>query len=300
MKKIILACGAAALLTSMAACNGSSSAAPGSFEDSLSNVIGEMNGAQLNMQYAQIPEADRAQFNKKEMLEGIKSVLMADTTRQSYITGQQIAAQLWGQLFMWERAGIKVDRKAIYEAYEKAFLADSTGDLSKLSAQAQPLMQRVNEIMMAKQKADAEAEAQAKANSPEAKKNAADGKAFIEKLQKEDPSIKVTPSGLAYKVVKEGSGEKAQSNSRVTLSYKGTLINGKEFDASDNATFSPRQVIPGFGEGLQMMNEGAHYILYIPGDLAYGVDGTPDGSIGPNDTLVFDVEVKKVETPSNN
>lgn len=298
MKKLILACGAAALMMGgLASCNGGASAAPGSFEDSLSQTVGEMNGMQLNMQYNQIPEEMRAKFNKKEMLEGIKSVLLTDTTRQSYITGQQIAMQLWGQLYMWEQAGIKVDRKAIYAAYEKAFLADSVGDMGAVSANAQVIMGRVNEIMMEKQRADAEAEAKAKAESPEAKKNVAEGKAYIEKLKKEDPSIVTTPSGLSYKVVKEGNANKAQSNSRVTLSYKGTLVNGKEFDANDNATFSPRQVIPGFGEGLQLMGEGAHYILYIPGELGYGVDGTPDGSIGPNATLTFDVEVKKVDTP---
>ena len=247
------------------------------------------------MQYTQLPEEMRAKFNKKEMLEGIKTVILTDTARQSYLTGMQIASQLWGQLYIWEQSGIKIDRKAIYAAYEKAFLADSVADMSEVASRNNLLMSRVNKIVMEEQQRKAEAEAQAKANSPEAKKNAKAGEDYINEQMKNDPSIKRTESGLAYKVVSEGTGEKAGANSRVTVKYSGKLINGKEFDANDNATFPVRGVIPGFGEGLQLMNKGAHYILYIPGNLGYGVDGTPDGSIGPNDTLVFDVEVKDIK-----
>lgn len=296
MKKIIIACGVAAVMGgALASCNGGSSAAPNTFEDSLSQVVGEFNGSQLLMQYKQIPEEMRAKFNKKEMLEGIKAVLLTDTTRQSYLTGMQIASQLWGQLYMWEQSGVKIDRKAIYAAYEKAFMADSVADMSLIASENSKLMTRVNQIVMEEQERKAQAEAEAKANSPEAKKNAAAGEAYIAEQMKKDPSIKRTESGLAYKVVSEGTGEKAGDNSRVTVKYSGRLINGKEFDANDNATFPVRGVIPGFGEGLRLMNKGAHYILYIPGNLGYGVDGTPDGSIGPNDTLVFDVEVKDIQ-----
>lgn len=297
MKKIIIACGAAVMMAGgLVSCNGGgSSAAANSFEDSLSQSIGEMGGSQLNMQYTQLPEEMRAKFNKKEMLEGIKTVILTDTARQSYLTGMQIASQLWGQLYIWEQSGIKIDRKAIYAAYEKAFLADSVADMSEVASRNNLLMSRVNKIVMEEQQRKAEAEAQAKANSPEAKKNAKAGEDYINEQMKNDPSIKRTESGLAYKVVSEGTGEKAGANSRVTVKYSGKLINGKEFDANDNATFPVRGVIPGFGEGLQLMNKGAHYILYIPGNLGYGVDGTPDGSIGPNDTLVFDVEVKDIK-----
>ena len=69
------------------------------------------------------------------------------------------------------------------------------------------------------------------------------------------------------------------------------------FDQNDNATFAPSQVIPGFGEGLGMMKKGSKYIFYIPGDLAYGANGTPDGKIGPMATLIFEVEAKDV-TPA--
>lgn len=298
MKKILIACGAAVALTgALASCNGNggTTAAAGTFEDSLSTVTGEFNGSQLLMQYNSIPEEMRAKFDKKQMLEGIKTVLLTDTTRQSYITGMQIAMQLWGQMYMWEQSGVNVDRKKVYAALEKAFMADSVADMSEIASRNSMIMTKVNQKVMEEQTRKQQEAAEAKANSPEAKKNEAAGKAYIEEQMKKDPSIKRTESGLAYKVISEGNGPKAEPNSRVTVKYSGKLIDGKEFDANDNATFPVGGVIPGFGEGLQLMSKGAHYILYIPGNLGYGVDGTPDGSIGPNDTLVFDVEVKDIK-----
>lgn len=292
MKKTILACGAAALMMgSLASCSGSS-AAPSSFEDSLSQSLGQVSGSQLNMQYNQIPEEMRSQFNKEDLLKGVEIALTTDT---SYVQGVQIGLQLAGQIYQMEKAGIKVDRRAVINAYKAAFMADSVADMDAAMGTYQRVMGEVQKIMMQKQEAEMKAEAERKANSPEAKKNEEAGKAFLAQKMKEDPSIKTTASGLAYKVVSEGKGETATPTSRVTVNYKGTLIDGTEFDANDNATFPVGGVIPGFGEGLQLMNEGAHYILYIPGNLAYGVDGTPNGSIGPNDMLVFDVVVKSIQ-----
>lgn len=292
MKKTILACGAAALMMgSLASCSGSS-AAPSSFEDSLSQSLGQVSGSQLNMQYNQIPEEMRSQFNKEDLLKGVEIALTTDT---SYVQGVQIGLQLAGQIYQMEKAGIKVDRRAVINAYKAAFMADSVADMDAAMGTYQRVMGEVQKIMMQKQEAEMKAEAERKANSPEAKKNEEAGKAFLAQKMKEDPSIKTTASGLAYKVVSEGKGETATPTSRVTVNYKGTLIDGTEFDANDDATFPVGGVIPGFGEGLQLMNEGAHYILYIPGNLAYGVDGTPNGSIGPNDMLVFDVVVKGIQ-----
>ena len=106
---------------------------------------------------------------------------------------------------------------------------------------------------------------------------------------KEEGVVK-TESGLLYKVVKEGKGDKVQSNQRAKVSYKGTLIDGTQFDANASATFSPTQVVKGFGEGLQLMQKGGKYILYIPAELGYGVRGGGD-KIPTNSTLIFEVEV---------
>jgi len=296
MKKILMMCGAAvAMVAATASCGSSSSSEPKTADDSINCVIGEFSGSQLNQSYASLPDEMKGKFNKAEILKGLKDVLMTDTTKQSYVTGMQIGLQLWGQLYQMESSGIKVDRKMVYDAYAKAFNADSVGDMSVIAARYQTAMSSVQKRIMQAQEEKAAAEAAARENSPEAKKNVADGTAYVNKMKKEDPSIKTTESGLSYKVITEGNGAKPDDSATVNVKYVGKHIDGKEFDSNDNAKFPVRGVIPGFAEGLKLMGQGAHYILYIPGKLAYGVDGTPDGSIGPNETLVFDVEVLGIE-----
>ena len=122
------------------------------------------------------------------------------------------------------------------------------------------------------------------------------GREFLEENAKKD-SVKVTESGLQYKVIKEGNGAKPGPTDVVTVHYTGTLIDGKVFDSSvergEPATFPLNQVIKGWTEGLQLMSEGSKYRLFIPSELAYGIDGK--GDILPNSTLIFDVELIKVE-----
>ena len=110
--------------------------------------------------------------------------------------------------------------------------------------------------------------------------------------------VKVTKSGLQYKVVKAGTGPKPAATDTVTVHYQGTLIDGTEFDSSykrgEPTSFPLNRVIKGWTEGLQLMKEGATYMFYIPGDLAYGPNPRPGGKIGPNATLIFKVELIKV------
>ncbi len=109
--------------------------------------------------------------------------------------------------------------------------------------------------------------------------------------------VKTTESGLQYEVLTEGKGAKPTASDKVTVHYTGKLIDGTVFDSSvergEPATFGVTQVIPGWVEALQLMSEGAKYRLYIPSQLAYGPQGA--GPIGPNQTLIFDVELLKIE-----
>ena len=110
--------------------------------------------------------------------------------------------------------------------------------------------------------------------------------------------MKSLPSGLQYKVLKEGTGKQPEKSDTVSVHYKGTLIDGKEFDSSykrgEPAEFGVTQVIKGWTEALQLMKEGAKWQLFIPAQLAYGERGAGD-LIGPNETLVFEVELLKVK-----
>lgn len=109
--------------------------------------------------------------------------------------------------------------------------------------------------------------------------------------------VKTTPTGLQYEVLKEGEGESPKADQSVTVHYTGKLIDGTVFDSSvergEPATFGVTQVIPGWVEALQLMKVGAKWRLYIPSALAYGPQGA-GGIIGPNQTLIFDVELLKI------
>ncbi|QIX63325.1 FKBP-type peptidyl-prolyl cis-trans isomerase [Hymenobacter sp. BT18] len=127
-------------------------------------------------------------------------------------------------------------------------------------------------------------------------KNKAEGEAFLNE-NKNKPGVTTLPSGLQYEVLTEGSGKKPGPRSQVTTHYHGTLLNGNVFDSSyqrgQPATFGVNQVIAGWTEALQLMSEGSKWRLYIPSDMAYGKRGA-GRDIGPDSTLIFDVELLKV------
>ncbi|MBI5098245.1 MAG: FKBP-type peptidyl-prolyl cis-trans isomerase [Nitrospirae bacterium] len=130
-----------------------------------------------------------------------------------------------------------------------------------------------------------------------AEKNKKEGEAFLDENKKKE-GVVTLPSGLQYKVIKEGSGEMPKPTDTVTVNYRGALINGTEFDSSEShgqpATFKVNGVIPGWTEALQLMKAGSKWQLFIPSTLAYGDHGA-GREIGPNSTLVFDVELLSIE-----
>ena len=133
-----------------------------------------------------------------------------------------------------------------------------------------------------------------------AEKNKKDGEAFLAK-NKGEKGVKTTASGLQYKVVTAGKGAQPKPGDTVTVNYRGTLIDGTEFDSSykrgQPATFPLQGVIPGWTEALQLMKEGSKWMLYIPSNLAYG-ERSAGPLIGPNSTLIFEVELLSIKKPA--
>lgn len=125
------------------------------------------------------------------------------------------------------------------------------------------------------------------------------GEKFLNE-NKSKPGVKVTSSGLQYKVLTSGKGVTPVATDTVVVEYTGRFINGKVFDTTDGrgkpVTFKLNEVIPGWTEALQLMNEGSVYEVYIPSDLAYGSEGVGvGGPIGPNETLIFKIKLIKVK-----
>ena len=143
------------------------------------------------------------------------------------------------------------------------------------------------------QRAQAQAQAEMKKMGA---KSLEEGKKFLAENQKKE-GVKTLPSGLQYKVLSEGSGKTPSAADTVTVNYKGTLIDGTEFDSSykrgQPTTFKVGGVIKGWTQALQMMKEGSKWQLFIPPDLGYGDRAA--GPIPPNSTLIFEVELISVK-----
>lgn len=200
--------------------------------------------------------------------------LTTETQKFSYTVGVQMGQSL-------KRDAKDVDVDLVARA-----IKDVMGD-KKLQL-SQEDMQKTMESFQQKQQAK-----QASAGD----KNEKVGAEYVTANKKKGDVIE-TASGLQYKVLKAGSGEKAKATDTVVVHYKGTLINGTEFDSSykrnEPTSFRVNQVIQGWQEALQLMNPGAKYQLVIPGKLAYGPRGA-GGQIGPNETLLFDVELIEIK-----
>jgi FKBP-type peptidyl-prolyl cis-trans isomerase FkpA len=206
-----------------------------------------------------------------------------DVQKSSYSLGASLAFFALNRLEQQDTLGLGSDQAALIAGFEDAF-ADST-QLSKI------------EIQQIAQAADkALGEAQAIKSSAEADANIALGQAFLaENAEKE--GVNVTASGLQYEIIEEGSGSKPLASDTVTVHYRGTLLDGREFDSSysrgEPTSFPLNGVIPGWTEGVQLMNQGAKYRFYIPANLAYGARST--GMITPNSALIFDIELLNIE-----
>jgi FKBP-type peptidyl-prolyl cis-trans isomerase len=151
-------------------------------------------------------------------------------------------------------------------------------------------IQTFGQKLMAKKEADQKAAGE---------KNKATSDTFLAENAKKD-GVKSTASGLQYKVETEGKGAKPKAEDTVEVNYRGTLVDGTEFDSSykrgQTVTFPVNGVIPGWSEALQLMTVGSKYQLFIPSDLAYGPGGT-GGAIGPNQALIFEVELVDIKKP---
>ncbi len=199
-----------------------------------------------------------------------------DTTVKqfSYTIGLQYAQQL-------KKQGLEVDGAAFGAAIDDAL----QGKEPQLSAeQMRGAIQAVRDELQKQKAVEAAAALEA-------------GRKFLEENKARD-GVVTLPSGLQYLVEQEGSGDVPGEEAKVTVHYVGTLINGKEFDSSFRrqkpATFDLQGVIPGFREAISKMKPGAKWTIYVPPELGYGEKGA-GSTIGPNETLIFDIELISFE-----
>ena len=204
--------------------------------------------------------------------------IKSDQDKISYSVGYQIGGD-------FKRQGMEISSAVLLRGIKDA--------ISGAEPLIDPQEQRAALVEMAKQVAARKQEAQKKA----AQENLGKAQSFLAENAKKD-GVQTLPSGLQYKELKAGEGKTPGAGDKVTVQYRGTLIDGTEFDSSYKrnkpATFQVNRVIKGWTEGLQLMKEGAKWELFIPPSLAYGERGA-GGKIPANSALVFEVELISVE-----
>lgn len=204
--------------------------------------------------------------------------LESQEQKLGYIIGMDIGNSL-------KQQGTDIDLQALFEAIETVYTGGTPALTDEEAAS-------IREAYIAERRAEVESERQELAD-----KNAAEGAAFLSDNRAKE-GVMVTDSGLQYQVMVEGDGPRPVASDRVRVHYRGTLLNGQEFDSSyargEPATFVLDQVIPGWTEGLQLMPVGSKYKFFIPSDLAYGPGG--GRTIEPNATLIFEVELLGIES----
>lgn len=135
-----------------------------------------------------------------------------------------------------------------------------------------------------------------KERQEKAAKNTAAGEKFMAE-NKTKPGVVELPSGVQYKILQAGTGEKPLEDSTVNVNYKGTLLDGTVFDSNESAALNLKYVVPGFAEAVKMMPVGSKWEIVIPGKLAYGDREAGGGKIGPSETLKFEIELKSINKP---
>jgi len=195
----------------------------------------------------------------------------------SYIIGRDMAAN-------FKKQGIDVNPEYLLKGLQEA-IAGTQSNLTQ--EEVHQAMTELQQLMQSRQ---------GNSHSREADINQQEGEAFLAE-NKNRAGVVTLPSGLQYQVLQEGTGATPNRNDKVTTHYHGTLIDGTVFDSSyergQPATFPVSGVIAGWTEALMQMKEGAKWRLFLPADLAYGSQGAGD-DIGPNSTLIFDVELLSV------
>jgi peptidyl-prolyl cis-trans isomerase len=278
MKKII-----SGIMIFLCAAGIASAQTPGSVADSVAYYLGTTEGAFTGYGAATADNPNAITEAKKAM----ETVF----AYPGNLAALKRAIEIRKMVDEFKASGIDVSSAALLEAFDKAV---SGPVLSR--ARLNELRDSTNAVLRAAQTQSEKVYQERKA--AEVKQNKVAGEEFLAAAKKKDKSIKTTPSGLSYKVVKSGKGEHPTDADRVKVHYTGRLIDGKVFDSSvergEPATFGVTQVIPGWTEGLKLMTPGSKYTFYIPADLGYGDRGAGN-DIKPGAMLVFDVELLGIE-----
>lgn len=291
MKKFILGFASLAMLA-LGACSGEKSAGEAEkqelskeFTDSVSQIYGKMVGGYVLSDYLNFSDEMKNDKTREDMIRGIR-IALSEGNNDGVAMGMQIGVKILQEMQQFEEMGLNLDPNILLGQFIKAFNEDSV-DMVALRTLSNSLSNAMSQARVVQH----ENKVAELANSPEAQQNAISGKAFLDKKRTEE-GVNATNSGLLYTVDVAGDTSDITDNAPLKVIYKGMLIDGTVFDQRTEAVaMAPGSVVPGFGEGMKLIGKGGKGTLYIPAELAYGLEA-PE-VIGPNQVLVFEIEIEK-------
>lgn len=280
MKKVLFMAALAVSVMAFVGCNNKAASKSSALADSVSMSFGDLYGNGM----VQGLRAQDSTMNMDMVLKGVEYIMRADTSDHAFMNGIQIGMQVM-QMYQGIRQqyGINIDKQLFLQHFAAALKAKTP----MTQAEMQALQQRIEPLMQ-------RAAAEARANDPALQELKKKGEEFAKAKEKE--GFTKTASGLLYKVEKPGEGANFTDGDRVMVKYRGTHVNGEEFDKSPDAVaFDLRQVVPGFAEIIKLMKPGAKVTAVLPYNLAYGEEGSRNPMSGemiikPFETLVFEIE----------
>ena len=284
MKKIFAFAAIGLMMAGFYSCNNKGAEASPEAQqamDSLSMMLGDQIGEGMAQQLLQDSTVDLNQAFK-----GLEFIANADTSK-SFQAGLQMGMYI-AQMYQGaqQQLGMPINQSVFMKHLHDAFVSAKPATQEEMMAKQGEMQKQQEKIQKLQERI--------LALSPKAIANKKAGEEYMSKL-KNDKSYIFTPSGIAYKVINEGSGANFTDENRIKLNYVGKHLDGTEFDASGEnpAVFSAKDVVPGFAEMLKLMKPGMKVTVVIPGDLAYGVQG--NRGIEPNETLIFDLETLGID-----
>ena len=252
--------------------------------DSIATILGDNYGEMLKSNMKQNPEL--ADLDKEQIIKGIETIFKMDTTKtsKSFMMGLRLGTQLFAEIQQLEEMGVTIDRRLLMNEMKKAINSKDSIDMNnpqQMMAMQQKMQKMQNDIFRLIGKSLDEK-----------------GKQHIAEQLKNDKAFKKTKSGIAYKVVKAGSGDNITDGMVANVALVIKRINGKEINSTNGQALpipiTTDQEMPGFNgiiEVLKLMKPGSKVVAIIPGKLAFGEMGDMRSGIGPNETLVYEMTV---------
>lgn len=271
-------------------------AQPANFIDSLSYYMGLAHADYVAASLKMYPKevVDKIDINK--FMAGFATALDVEKERVALEYGLNHGISFWQQNQVLKNAGLPVDNDILLAGFAEGLKADTIAEKTEIMESAEildKLMYMVNSKIIEYQHRMSQEKDAARTASMQSNKEA--GATYVAEQLKADPELKVSDTGLIYKMVAAGTGATPKSGKTVKVKYTGSFVDGEVFDSSEGqpVEFYVDGVVPGFREALLMMKKGGKMHIIVPDNLAYGNNAPP--MIGPGQTLVFDIELVDVE-----